>query len=59
LGVDGTLRPDIVSRFSVNDTTTRIESIGTSPGARRKITLVVRNRTGQPAILERTEEVIP
>jgi len=59
LGVDGTLRPDIVSRFSTNETTTRIESIGTSPGARRKITLVVRNRTGQPAILERTEEVIP
>lgn len=59
LGVDGTLRPDIVNRFSVNETTTRIESIGTSPGARRKITLVVRNRTGQPAILERTEEVIP
>ena len=59
LGVDRTLRPDIVSRFSVNETTTRIESIGSSPGARRKITLVVRNRTGQPAILERTEEVIP
>ena len=59
LGVDGSLRPDIAARFSVNDTTTRIESIGTSPGARRKITVIVRNRTGQPAVLERTEEVIP
>ncbi|MGE9269437.1 MAG: general secretion pathway protein GspK [Verrucomicrobiales bacterium] len=59
LGVDASLRPDIVSRFSVNETTTRIESIGMTPGARRKITLVVRNRTGQPAILERTEEVMP
>lgn len=59
LGVDGNLRPDIVNRFSVNETTTRIESIGIAPGARRKITLIVRNRTGQPAILERTEEVIP
>lgn len=59
LGVDGTLRPDIVSRFSVNETTTRIESIGVTPGARRKITLIVRNRTGQPAILERSEEVLP
>lgn len=59
LGVDGTLRPDIFSRFTVNETTTRIESIGTTPGAKRKIVVIVRNRTGQPAILERTEEVIP
>ncbi|MGB6223308.1 general secretion pathway protein GspK [Haloferula sp.] len=59
LGVNPNLRPDISARFTVNDTTTRIESIGTASGVRRKITLVVRNRTGQPAILERTEEVIP
>ncbi|BCX50042.1 general secretion pathway protein GspK [Haloferula helveola] len=59
IGVDGSLRGDISARFSVNETTTRIESIGSAPGAKRKITLVVRNRTGQPAILERTEEVIP
>jgi type II secretory pathway component PulK len=59
LGASASLRPDISARFTINDTTTRIESIGRSSGARRKITLVVRNRTGQPAILERTEEVIP
>ena len=59
VGVDPTLRPDISARFTLNDTTTRIESIGRATGARRKITLVVRNRTGQPAILERTEEVMP
>ncbi len=59
LGVDGSLRPDIAARFSANETTTRIESIGTAEGARRKITVIVRNRTGQPAVLERTEEVIP
>ncbi|MEP4079502.1 general secretion pathway protein GspK [Haloferula sp.] len=59
LGADATLRPDISARFTLNDTTTRIESIGRATGSRRKITLVVRNRTGQPAILERTEEVIP
>ncbi len=59
IGVDGSLRPDILNRFSANESTTRIESIGITPGAKRKITLVVRNRTGQPAILERTEEVVP
>lgn len=59
LGVDPNLRPDISARFTINDTTTRIESVGRATGSRRKITLVVRNRTGQPAILERTEEVIP
>lgn len=59
LGVDGSLRPEIAARFSVNDTTTRIESIGMATGASRKITVIVRNRTGQPAVLERTEEVVP
>jgi len=59
LGVDASLRPDIASRFTVNETTTRIESVGTTLGATRKITVIVRNRTGQPAVLERTEEVIP
>lgn len=59
IGVDGSLRPDILQRFSANETTTRIESTGIAPGAKRRITLVVRNRTGQPAILQRTEEVVP
>jgi hypothetical protein len=59
IGVDGSLRPDLLNRFTVNDTTTRIESTGITPGATRRITLILRNRTGQPAILERTEEVIP
>lgn len=59
LGVDGSLRPEIPTRFSVNETTTRIESVGITPGAKKKITVVVRNRVGQPAVLERSEEVIP
>jgi len=59
LGVDGNLRPDIPPRFTVNETTTRIESTGITPGAKKRITLVVRNREGQPAILERSEEVVP
>jgi type II secretory pathway component PulK len=59
LGVDINGRPDIVRRFTVNDPTTRIESIGQAEGAKRKITAIVRNRTGKPALLERTEEIIP
>ena len=59
LGIDINGRPDIAKRFTVNDTTTRIESIGYAEGAKRKITAIVRNRTGKPALLERTEEIIP
>jgi general secretion pathway protein K len=59
LGVDASLRPEVSARFTVNDTTTRLESIGSVAGARRKITVIVRNRTGRPAVLERTEEVMP
>jgi len=58
LGIDQS-RPDIANRFTVNDATTRIESIGTAEGAKRKITVIVANRTGRPALLERTEEIIP
>lgn len=59
LGRDINGRPDIARRFTVNDATTRIESIGQAEGAKRKITVIVRNRTGKPALLERTEEIIP
>ena len=59
LGIDVNGRPDIARRFTVNDATTRIESIGYAEGAKRKITVIVRNRTGKPALLERTEEIIP
>ena len=59
LGIDMNARPDLAKRFTVNDTTTHIESIGYAEGAKRKITVIVRNRTGKPALLERTEEIIP
>ena len=59
LGVDVEGRPDLARRFTANDATTRIESIGYASGAKRKITIIVRNRTGKPALLERTEEIIP
>ncbi|MCX6867197.1 MAG: type II secretion system protein GspK [Verrucomicrobia bacterium] len=59
LGIDMNARPDLAKRFTVNDATTHIESIGYAEGAKRKITVIVRNRTGKPALLERTEEIIP
>jgi hypothetical protein len=59
LGVNAEARPDLAQRFTVNDAVTRIESIGQAEGAKRKITVIVRNRTGRPALLERIEEIIP
>lgn len=59
LGADANARPDIARRFTVNEPTTRIESIGYAAGAKRKIHVILRNRTGKPALLERIEEIIP
>jgi type II secretory pathway component PulK len=59
LSIDKEGRPDIFRRFAANDATTRIESIGYAYGAKRKINVILRNRTGRPALLERTEEIIP
>ena len=59
LGIDTQGRPDLAKRFAANDATTRIESIGSAEGAKRKITVIVKNRTGKPALVERTEEIIP
>lgn len=59
LGLDQQADSAITNRLTVNDPTTRIESIGQSMSAKRKITVIVRNRTGRPALLERTEEIIP
>jgi type II secretory pathway component PulK len=62
MGIDTEGRPDIAARFTANANgagTTRIESIGHAEGATRKIIAIVRNRTGKPALLERTEEILP
>lgn len=59
LGIDNNSRPDVVARFTANDQTTRIESVGIADGAKRKITVIIRNRTGRPSLLQRTEETIP
>lgn len=59
LGIAPNVSFELTQRFTVNDSTTRIESIGKAAGAKRKITVILRNRTGKPALLERTEEIIP
>lgn len=51
----------IGSRFTAGDITSgviRIESIGFSGDAQRKIVLVLRNRRGNPVILDRREELV-
>lgn len=59
LGIGTNGRPDLARRFTANDATTRIESIGHAEGAKRKITVILANRTGRPTLLEKTEEIIP
>lgn len=59
LGIDPEADQKIANRFTVNDPVTRIESIGHAVGAKRKITVIVGNTAGKPALFERTEEIIP
>lgn len=59
LGINPNLPSGLGDRFTVNDPTVRIESIGQAGAAKRKITVILRNRTGKPALLERLEEIIP
>ena len=59
LGLNTSMSPQLAQRVTVNDTTTRIESTGTASSAKRRITAIVRNRSGNPALLERFEEIIP
>ncbi len=59
LGIDANTRQDIAQRFTIDDTTTRITSTARSGDAKRRITAIVRNRTGRPALLDRTTEIIP
>jgi hypothetical protein len=49
----------IALRFTVKDTTTRITSTARSGDSTRRITAIVRNRTGRPALLDRTSEIEP
>lgn len=59
LGVAADSRPDIAARFTASEATTRIESTGVAEGATRRITVVLRNRTGRPALLDKTIEILP
>jgi len=59
LGIDAESRPDIAARFSANDTTVRIESTGSADGARRRVNAILRNRSGRPALLEKSVEILP
>ena len=63
LGVPEIQRMIVEPRLTANDPTTRIESTGWSglggSQIKRRITLIVRNRTGRPSILERKVEQVP
>lgn len=59
LGIGGESGQLIAQRFTVDDTTTRITSTARSGDSKRRITAIVRNRTGRPALLDRTTEIVP
>jgi general secretion pathway protein K len=59
LGIDVEARPDIAARFSASDTTVRIESTGVADGAKRRVNVILRNRSGRPALLEKKVEILP
>jgi len=59
LGLTELQQQVVNARLTTKDTTTRIISDGRAGTVKRRITLIVRSRTGQPIILERKEEIIP
>ncbi|MBG7608212.1 MAG: general secretion pathway protein GspK [Verrucomicrobia bacterium] len=59
LGIGGDSSQLIAARFTTDDTTIRITSTARSGDAKRRITAIVRNRTGRPALLDRTTEIVP
>jgi general secretion pathway protein K len=59
LGIGGDQGQIIAQRFTVDDTTKRITSTARSADSKRRITVIVRNRTGKSVLLDRTTEIIP
>lgn len=59
LGVSEFQSPIVTPRLTTEDTTVRLVSDGRAGTVKRRITLILRSRTGQPAILQRKEEIIP
>jgi hypothetical protein len=45
-------------RITANSPTTRLESTGWSGDVKRRVTLIIRNREGNPVLLERREEIV-
>ena len=58
LGIPDIQRDLVEPRLSVDSQIDRIESTGWSGDTRRKVTLVLRNRTRRPEVLERYEETV-
>ena len=61
LGLSAEEEQRIGGRFTagnISSGVSRIESIGFSGGVRRKIVLILRNRSGNPVILDRREELV-
>ena len=59
IGLSDVQQQIVSPRLTVEDTTTRIVSDGRAGSVKRRITLVLKSRTGQPVILDRKEEIIP
>lgn len=59
LGVPRVGREQFTNRLTVQDSTTRIESIGTAGDQKRKLVVIIANRTGVPTLLDRYEEIVP
>ena len=58
LGLDEDNDGNKEDRFSDEGSTDRIESVGFSGGIRRKLVLILNNRSGNPTILDRREELV-
>ena len=59
IGLSDVQQQIVSPRFTVKDTTTRIVSDGRAGSVKRRVTLILKSRTGQPVILDRKEEIIP
>lgn len=66
LGISKIQQNIVQQRLTLADTTTRIESTGYVGGVAEnsqrialRLTVVIGNRTGQPTLLERSEEIVP
>ena len=59
IGVSVLQQQIVTPRLTVKDTTTRIISDGRAGSVKRRLTIIVKSRVGQPVILDRKEEILP